>query len=682
MRRSVWAILAGLALAILASAAVAKIAGLPFASIDAAEKPIWHLLRTALPIAAFALPGALTAILLAEARRVRGLAFWLFVGGVLAAIGYLTLTTAPGSSRDAFQSPRTFMTLLGMGLVSGFLYWWAAGRQSGNLAAAIERSGRADDIDDDDLRRRCRGCTALTLLLGLLPLAMIGWHMLYKAPQFSPAAIVTQAEAAGTQKLADAGVAWAKLDIEDHVGRIAGTAPDASARIAGFETAKTVLAPMVGLPGVVAYLQNDIAVPEAIAPRAPTTESEPPKPKSAKDLRRAAEAKAKAEQAERRAVAKAAAEKAAQEKAAEDARLAADAKRQADEATAAAKARAIAEERAAADARQRAEDEKGLADDLAAQRKADEDKRLALEAQTERAAVEAARKAEADKAAAATPTPGAPVSPVDIACANDFSTAFRDAAVQFAFRSAAVDTVVGPSLDGIAAIAKRCTRYSIAIGGHADRTGIDAVNQAVSLQRAEAVRDALVARGVEAARLKAEGFGAQRLIDTAKSRAANRLNRRVDFSAALTPAVTPPPAASPPAAPALPTLPIDQCNSDFSRAILSNTIRFTGSSAIIDDAYADDLDVLARLALSCPSHVIAISGHTDRRGSVAFNQRLSEERANAVRDALIDRDVPEARVTATGYGGGRPFDPANTSTAYALNRRVDLGVSVRPASAQ
>ena len=97
----------------------------------------------------------------------------------------------------------------------------------------------------------------------------------------------------------------------------------------------------------------------------------------------------------------------------------------------------------------------------------------------------------------------------------------------------------------------------------------------------------------------------------------------------------------------------------------------------MDDSYADYLDRLATLMLSCPAHRMAIGGHTDRRGVAAFNQLLSEERANAVRDALIDRNVPESRLSVNGYGGQRPFDPGNNASAYALNRRVDFGVAVQ-----
>ncbi|MEQ1672392.1 MAG: hypothetical protein ABL893_16185, partial [Hyphomicrobium sp.] len=384
MRRSVWAIVSGLVIAILGAAALAKIAGLPFAPLEAGERPIWHLLRTAMPIAAFILPGALTAILLAEARRVRGLAFWMFAGALLAAIGYLTLTTVPGDLQTAFKSPRTFAALMGTGLFSGWLYWLLAGRHAGNFAAALERAGQPD-LDENGLRRRCRACSAMALVLGLVPLAVAGWHMNYKSPLSSPLVLVAQAETHGTQQLADAGYPWAKLSIENHVGRVTGTSPDAAARAAGFEKAKQVLAPMVGLPGVVAYLQNDIASPEAVAASAqgvPVEKVAPEVPavKKSEDLRLAADAQRKADEAAAKA----------RLKAEEAVRLEAEAKRKADQA--AAKAKAAEESRVAIETKRKAEEAaaKAKADEAAAKARAEEELRLAAEA-----------KRKADEAAAA-----------------------------------------------------------------------------------------------------------------------------------------------------------------------------------------------------------------------------------------------------------------------------------------
>lgn len=69
---------------------------------------------------------------------------------------------------------------------------------------------------------------------------------------------------------------------------------------------------------------------------------------------------------------------------------------------------------------------------------------------------------------------------------------------------------------------------------------------------------------------------------------------------------------------------------------------------------------------------LTIEGHTDFRGQLEYNNKLSLERATSVRDALARAGVPANRIRALGYGPNRPIDPANNELAWARNRRVEL----------
>ena len=69
---------------------------------------------------------------------------------------------------------------------------------------------------------------------------------------------------------------------------------------------------------------------------------------------------------------------------------------------------------------------------------------------------------------------------------------------------------------------------------------------------------------------------------------------------------------------------------------------------------------------------ITVSGHTDSSGSDGANQKLSETRANAVRNALIEDGIDGSLVSATGYGESRPIADNTTAAGRATNRRVEI----------
>src|SRR5690606_28140791 len=74
-----------------------------------------------------------------------------------------------------------------------------------------------------------------------------------------------------------------------------------------------------------------------------------------------------------------------------------------------------------------------------------------------------------------------------------------------------------------------------------------------------------------------------------------------------------------------------------------------------------------------------VEGHTDSVGTDAYNQRLSERRANAVRDVLVNQHgLDSSRIEAVGYGESRPVADNATEEGRAINRRVEAEVEARP----
>jgi outer membrane protein OmpA-like peptidoglycan-associated protein len=72
---------------------------------------------------------------------------------------------------------------------------------------------------------------------------------------------------------------------------------------------------------------------------------------------------------------------------------------------------------------------------------------------------------------------------------------------------------------------------------------------------------------------------------------------------------------------------------------------------------------------------VQVEGYTDSVGSDEYNQKLSENRANAVRDFLVTQGVQPTNITAAGYGKTKPVADNSTSAGRAQNRRVNLVVS-------
>lgn len=97
----------------------------------------------------------------------------------------------------------------------------------------------------------------------------------------------------------------------------------------------------------------------------------------------------------------------------------------------------------------------------------------------------------------------------------------------------------------------------------------------------------------------------------------------------------------------------------------------TASDELNPDAVAR-LRPLARYLRANPGVRVAIDGHTDSRGSNAYNQDLSERRAESVRDALDDMGVRYARFRITGHGETSPIASNRNGEGMRLNRRVEL----------
>ena len=116
------------------------------------------------------------------------------------------------------------------------------------------------------------------------------------------------------------------------------------------------------------------------------------------------------------------------------------------------------------------------------------------------------------------------------------------------------------------------------------------------------------------------------------------------------------------------------CQQLFSDLLGKGTIRFESGRSVIDADSAGLLDRLVETALRCPSANIEIGGHTDGDGEDAYNQALSEKRAQSVVDYLVRAGLPADRFTAVGYGSTQPIASNETDEGKAQNRRIEFVV--------
>ncbi len=95
----------------------------------------------------------------------------------------------------------------------------------------------------------------------------------------------------------------------------------------------------------------------------------------------------------------------------------------------------------------------------------------------------------------------------------------------------------------------------------------------------------------------------------------------------------------------------------------------------IKKIYVPDLDRHVAYLGANPSSPITVEGHTDSIGSDQYNQKLSERRANAVRQYLIEKGIASSRIKVVGYGEQKPIADNKTKEGRATNRRAEFEVT-------
>ena len=134
---------------------------------------------------------------------------------------------------------------------------------------------------------------------------------------------------------------------------------------------------------------------------------------------------------------------------------------------------------------------------------------------------------------------------------------------------------------------------------------------------------------------------------------------------AAAPAPTPAPAPEPVPEPEAPVAQVVRVELD---------VKFDFDKAVVKPNSYGDVKNLADFMAQYPATNVEVAGHTDSVGPDAYNQKLSQRRADAVKQVLVKDGVAPNRVTAVGYGESRPVADNATEAGRAVNRRVEASV--------
>ena len=107
-------------------------------------------------------------------------------------------------------------------------------------------------------------------------------------------------------------------------------------------------------------------------------------------------------------------------------------------------------------------------------------------------------------------------------------------------------------------------------------------------------------------------------------------------------------------------------------AVVLQNIQFEYNSAALTEDSQTGIQMLADFLRRNPELKVELAGHTDDVGGAAYNLKLSSDRAEVVRNALIDEGIEASRLTAKGYGATKPLMPNDNEEHRAMNRRTEM----------
>ncbi|CAG0910766.1 unnamed protein product, partial [Cyprideis torosa] len=114
------------------------------------------------------------------------------------------------------------------------------------------------------------------------------------------------------------------------------------------------------------------------------------------------------------------------------------------------------------------------------------------------------------------------------------------------------------------------------------------------------------------------------------------------------------------------------CVDEINLILQENPVQFEPSSTNLTPDSAITITRIAQILYECNQYSFEIGGHTDSQGGEELNLRISEGRARAVMNAVLEQALEFGNLTAKGYGESEPIADNDTEEGRATNRRIEI----------
>jgi len=219
--------------------------------------------------------------------------------------------------------------------------------------------------------------------------------------------------------------------------------------------------------------------------------------------------------------------------------------------------------------------------------------------------------------------------------------------IYFAYKKQTLAKDSQSLLDRLIPVLKLATTTAIEVRAHTDNVGSQEYNLPLSEQRARLVREVLIDNGVDGNKITAVGRGKLEPTADNSTEQGRAKNRRVEIRYTVE-------------------------NSASGNEQDVGHLQFGYKNTGLTEDSLNRLNAFAERLMRSPRSSVIIRAHTDNIGPEKYNQKLSEKRADDIKQLLITRGIPGHRVQAIGMGETTPIADNSTEEGRTQNRRAEL----------